>query len=544
MNCLMQHICLLWFMSTRIAYSYCNFSIFKPSHAHEGTETLINNILTSSELNDDLVYIINTDIKLTFSTIYYNSEKQMTMLCKTHPSVYIISGNVTKILPSLNELSVLNSRGLFIIICTAINNDDKYILEKYFIQKVYIIVKYEDASTHEVFQYKFNNIKFQNLPALQVLWSSFPPFVINSEEGIHSELINMIASTAKLKINYTISDHVANPFEMDPEFCKGLYDIFINPIVFPSLLFDNTYTFTEDRAVLVFPVIDANNNWKIFYGEFHFYVWGCFLGLILSLCVIFKILSAYTNKISVLNIIVGVLLEGATQISARRASMRILILNYSIFCLLFTTVYKSKMVDIMGSDQSTQLLTSKNDALKYLFKFGVAGEGSLYLARLSQNPVDIALDQKGLLIDCISSHGCVNRSAFQKDIMTVKLLKPLQFLLPTMYVDSNGRSLLYVSNKFEYFYYMSIYFKKSHHLYDMFNTKLMNLKDNGIVDYMYKKYQQNYTKAMTLAKLKSITGYQKLTLKTFQTTFYACFIFVILSLLVFTGELFRGSETL
>ncbi|CAG9826619.1 unnamed protein product [Diabrotica balteata] len=471
--------------------------------------------------------------------------------------VYFL-GNVTKILPLLNELSVLNSRGLFIIICTAINHDEKYILDKYFIQKVYIIVKNEDANMYEVFQCSFRrclnkniirsclgflkNIKFQNLPAVQALWSFYPPFVINSEEGIHIELINIIASTVKLKINYTISLHVANPFEIDPEFCKGSYDIFINAIVFPSPLFDNTYTFTEDVTVMVFPVINVNNNWKLFYGEFHLCVWGCFLGLILLLCVIFKMFSAFTNKISILNIIVGGLL-GVTQISTRKVSMRILILNYSIFGLLFTTVYKSKMVDIMRSDQSTQLLTSKKDALKYLFKFGAPGQSSIDLMKYSQNPVDVALLQKDLIINCVTSVECVNRTAFQKDIMSMKLLKPLQSLLPTLYLDSNGRSLLYVSNMFEYHFYFSIYFKKSHYLFNIFNTRLMNLKDNGVVDYLYKKYKRNYTKAMTLAKLKNVKGYSNLTLKTFQTTFYAYIIFVIFSLFVFTVEIFLGYKS-
>ncbi|CAG9826618.1 unnamed protein product [Diabrotica balteata] len=385
--------------------------------------------------------------------------------------------------------------------------------------------------------FRKRSLKFSKLDAT---WIHFAPFIVSPTEGIHVEVINMIASYLHVNINYVESQSLINPLAVEPKFKENFYDFSVVPYVNETTQFDKTMTFTEDVPVYVTPRIVINKKWQIFYREFDNKIWICFFIMIVFLYILFKfshLIFPYKSDFSAFEIILGVLLGSIGEINTRTISLKLLLTLYVFFSLLFTTIYRSKMFDMMKTDLSTQLITSREDILKSNLKIGMPGAPFIRLLKLSQNPFESALVANDRVINCFNFTACVDRVVFNKDIIAKRLIKAMQFLIPAIYLDSKGRSLIYIIKDPDVVpFHFGILFLKGHPLFEKFNKNILLLKEAGFIRHLCKIYESNYEKAMILAQNKQALQYSKLQLETLESTFFIYLFGITASIIVFSIE--------
>uniref|UniRef100_A0A6P7GTR4 Uncharacterized protein LOC114342163 n=1 Tax=Diabrotica virgifera virgifera TaxID=50390 RepID=A0A6P7GTR4_DIAVI len=378
---------------------------------------------------------------------------------------------------------------------------------------------------------------------LDATWAPYIPFIVNTTEGIYVKIINMIAAYLHVKINYIESKRPLNPYAVEPDFQEKLYDFSVMPYCNGTQQFDQTFTLTEDVIAYIIPRIIINNEWQIFYREFDNSTWLCFSVVILLFYLLFKLIYLmlpYKNNVSVFEVILGILLGSTGGFKTRSASVKLLLTLYIFFSLLLTTIYRSKMFDMMKTDLSTQLITSRQDILNSNLEIGMPGEPFVQLLKLSQNPFDSALVATGRVINCFNFSACVDRAAFNKNIVAQRVVKAVQFLIPARYLDSKGRPLVYIlKDPYAIPVHFRILFLKGHPLFEKFNKNILLLKEAGFIRHLCKMYEKNYEKAiMILAKEKQSLKYSKLQLGTLRSTFVIYLIGVTASITVFSIETF------
>ncbi|KAI2474248.1 Ionotropic receptor 160 [Diabrotica virgifera virgifera] len=519
-------------------------------------ENCVNNILKSTVHPTDVIYLINIDIKLNYPAIYVTIHKPIKKFLHLEPTLYIISGKISEVVQKLSKNMILNNRAKFILILTKIDTENMSIFNQHFFRKLLIIITGKldvytcssdwcfstgelcpEIQNAELF---FKRRNLNKTTKLTATWRRSFPFVISPTEGLHAELVNMIAVYLHLNINYIESRDPINPLAVESRFEKNKYDFSLLPYVNETTQFDKTIALTEDKEVFIIPRIIVNNKWQIFYRQFDNHVWICFGVLMLSLYMIIKLIFLVvpsSNNVSVFEIILGILLGSGGKVNPRNVLLKLLLTNYIFFSLLFSTTYRSKMFDIMKTDLSHQLITSKADVLKYNFKIGLAGEHNIQWFKESQNRIDLSLIANGRIINCFSFNRCLDRVAFKKDIVSIRLLKPVKFLVPMYYLESDGRTRLYIiQEQYAVPYYFGILFRKGHPQFEEFNKKLLILKEAGFVRYLYRKHGRRYKKAKILAKSKDFLTYSHLNLKTLQSTFLIYLIGLAASFVIFCIE--------
>ncbi|CAG9826617.1 unnamed protein product [Diabrotica balteata] len=380
------------------------------------------------------------------------------------------------------------------------------------------------------------------LSKLDVTWRPFPPFVVSPKEGIHVEVINMVASYLHVNINYVESQYPVNPYSAEPEFKQNMYDFSSMPFMNQTFQFDKTITFTKDVSVYVIPRIIVNDEWQIFYREFDNTIWICFSVVVLFFYVLLQLINLmfpYQSNFSVFEIILGILLGSIGGINARTASLKLLLTLFIFFSLLFTTIYRSKMFDIMKTDLSIQLIKSKEDILKSNLKLGMPGESFVQLFKMSQNVFDSSLTANDRVVNCFSFRACVDRVAFNKDIVTKRLIKAVRSLTPTFYLDSKGRPLIdLIKDPHVVPFHFGILFRKGHPMFEKFNKNILLLIEAGFIRHVCRAHDKKYEKAIILAQNKKVLKYSNLQLGTLRSTFFIYLVGITASIIVFSIEIF------
>ncbi|KAI2474245.1 Ionotropic receptor 156 [Diabrotica virgifera virgifera] len=519
-------------------------------------ELCCNNIVKSIVSSTDIVYLINTNVTISYPAIYINTSYSIRQILYLEPTLYIISGNISEVIKNLFHKMILNSRAKFIFIMNEINKTHLGIFNKYFFLKILIILNrpgmhlftcssgkclptgdlcLQMRNTEDLFRKR--SLKISKLDAT---WIYFAPFIVSPTEGIHVEVINMIASYLHLNINYVESQSVINPVAAEPKFKENLYDFSLVPYMNETTQFDKTIPFTEDIPVYVTPIIIIDKKWQIFYREFDNRTWICFSVMIILFYLLFKcihLIFHYKSNFSAFEIILGVLLGSIGGVNARTVSQKLLLTLFIFFSLLFTTVYRSKMFDIMKTDLSAQLITSRDDILNSNLKMGMPGEHYVRLLKLSQSPFELGLIANDRVINCFKFTACVDRVIFNKDIVAKGLIKVMQFLIPAIYLDSKGRSLIYIiKDPLAVPFHFGILFLKGHPLFEKFNKNILLLKEAGFISHLCKIYENKYERAMILAQHKQALKYSKLQLETLGSTFFMYLFGITASIIVFSIE--------
>ncbi|KAI2474249.1 Ionotropic receptor 163 [Diabrotica virgifera virgifera] len=522
-------------------------------------EKCVSHILKSTVSHKDVVYVVNTDLKISYPAIYINTSYDVNLLLQQEPTVYVLTGHIDDVIAQLFHNSLLNPRAKFILVQSTVNNKTD-IFNHYFLHKVLIIEYKIEEHDYQLFKcttescyvtedscYKtyingtiFDISKQVVCNKMEVIWTLHAPYIITPTSGVHMKIINLIAAHMNVKLKYIHSPYPVVPLAVDPLFSRNEYDMCSIQFTNLTKKFDKTIFITEDRTVYIIPRIIVTKELQMFYSEFDELIWYHFLILILLLFVLFRVMHALipkTNVLSAFDVILGVLLEGVTSMNTRSFSLKLLLINYILFCLLFSTAYKSKMFDKMKTDLSGQLISTTDDLLKYGFKVALPEE-YVKLFKLSQDRFDRIIVARNWIVNCLNFSICLDRVAFQKDVVTTRLLRPTKALIAQYYLDSEGRSLLYIiKNPFGVSYYFSLLFRKGHPLFEDFNKYIFLLREAGFVNYLVKDQQRSYKKAIALANIKSSFRYSALNLKILESTFFVYFLGMGCSIVVFFLEL-------
>ncbi|CAH1105961.1 unnamed protein product [Psylliodes chrysocephalus] len=523
-------------------------------------EICTNNILESSFNIKDIIILVNTNVKTKYPVKRYSTIFKINLRGRKQPDLYIISGHTAQALKVLYSSILLISHKKFVIFVDEINEDFLEVLDKYFIYNVLIVT----INSYSVFSLRCSSsgklysvllgscsklifekrlfhgcIKPHN--NLKVLYGIAPPYVISSSKGIIIELVNMVAANLRLKLEYKSVKPSTTVLDVAKEFKTRNYDMYVSKIsdrMVEYLETQKTVGLIQDKLVFVTPNLVEQNRWVIFTKEYSNVVWWYLFGLFVLLYALFYFISYLfkdKNKESIIYILLSVLFEGSAMIRTKLLSFKVLFLNYLIFTLIISTVYKSKMFDLMRTDNNFQLINSRADVLTSSLTIALPDPLLMEMYKVSTDPIELGLSKKDFEFCSQNYWECINKTAFEKNVITSCFIKQLQYYVPIHYLDKDGKSMLNVLEEdYHDLFYFVIVFRLGHPLFTVFNKKLMYLYEAGFVKYISDNLERKYKRALYLAKVKR--SYIPLTLKDFQTTFIMYFCCVILCFVVLCLE--------
>ncbi|KAI2474137.1 Ionotropic receptor 134 [Diabrotica virgifera virgifera] len=554
-------------LSSGILSTEANISITNNSNI---LEDCINQVLDFINQDKKFIYLVNANIRIIkYSAVLFRKSSDINTISTMSPDIYLISGDISEVINILYKLKILDNLKYFIFNVSKVDKDTLNILEQYFISKAIFITlntknEYYDFYKMTPLSYqlidrcptqkenepkikrKLNKIFIKKFDCLNVLYDIDPPFVITLSQGIHIELLNMIAKNINVKLNYIKAKNRTNIIDVSSEFINNRsYDVygalFSSRRSLQSYAFDETIRITEDTLVYITPNILFTNNWTIFYGEFKNSVWAYFVLLLLTLYVVISILDYLVpdkKNTNVLCFLLAVLFEGTVTIYSEKRSTKIIFINYLIFALIFTTIYKSQMFDIMRKDNSYNPIKKRTDLLKYKFKICLISQILVDAYKTSEDPLEHYFAWHSEIIVNANLWNCINMTAYQKNTVSFLISKRLEYLDGQEYQDENGAPLLNILTKdFHSYLYFTIPFRKGHPLFKIFNKKLTILKETGFVEYQYKIYQLKFQRAVAAAQKKSTFYFKALKLNTLQSVFFVYIALISVSSLVFGLEL-------
>ncbi|KAI2474012.1 Ionotropic receptor 128 [Diabrotica virgifera virgifera] len=537
-------------------------------------ENSINELIKSIIINKQIVYAINTNIRIiNYPVVFYNRISQFRKMTRIIPNIFVITGNISEVLSALYNSDMLDNSNYYIFYVQHIEKDVVMSLEQYFISRALLIMVSTSQSCYEIYKMtpdlqlqpnsidicpkqkdfkiylneNFKNDILKKTECLKVLYDTFPPFIISSTEGIHIELLNIIGQNMNLKLNFIMTnEHTAHwiPAEFITNHTYDLYTAFFSRDYLPKgYLVDFTNRITEEKVVMITPNILIRKNWKIFYGEFKNSVWLYFIFVLLSLSVVIYLIDYLIpakQHTDILSFLLSLLFEGtvSARIYIRNKSLKIIFIYYLIFVVIFTTIYKSQMFEILRKNDAYNPIKRRIDIFNFNFKICLLSPATVDYFKRSTDPIEHYFGWYGKTVFNATFYGCTNMTAHDNNIITMRGLKTTVYAAPNNFIDENGYPLLNILEKdFHSYSYYTIAFRKGHPLFDIFNKKLMILKETGFVHYHYKIYDQQYEKAVADAQKKYNFSFKALNLSTLQSVFFAYFVLIGTSGLVFCLEI-------
>ncbi|CAG9826616.1 unnamed protein product [Diabrotica balteata] len=471
----------------------------------------------------EVIYSVNVNLQLQVPIVILNTDEYFKKSILNSPTVFLMSGNITKILGTLYNYTVLNSRAKFIILVDKIDKELLIVLDDYYIYKILIIVK----TTLKMFKYKTSEkgsyqltdlkvscqlYKLKDLKSesaiiysLKTYYARLPPGIINSTTGFYFDIVRLITSNMNLTLNLLESNDISDGFTVPLEFRLNRYDFYILPTLYhktqDNILLEKT-CFGSTNAVFVVPrIFKTTNSRKIFYRELSVSVWLCFFVVMLCIYFLFKI-SSYESNLTIA--MISILFEGSASIPLPTKGRKILFITFLHFCTIITAVYRTRMFDIMIKDFSPELFQDLNDIWREShFKVGMPAIKLIEIFNSSVNEFykDLVTTNRTFLCRYIQ---CLNQTANDKDIVSYLLKGTVMYATPDLCLDNEGRSLIRVFDPKEIPVYLAFSFPQGHPTFISFNKKIRCLIETGIVDYILKNVYAQYTKAIALADVKDL----------------------------------------
>ncbi|KAI2474138.1 Ionotropic receptor 135 [Diabrotica virgifera virgifera] len=522
-----------------------------------------------------LVCVINTNIRIkNYSAVFFNGINEISKMATMFPDIYLLSGNITEMLNVLYQLERLNNLKYFIFNVQKIDEEIIYTLGQYFISKALFLTLNPEKGNYEIYKMvstnyelidiwqkpkgnaltiknKINKSVLQNFAYLNVFYDIAPPFIISTREGIHMELLNIIVEGMKVKLNFIKSLKPTIIADISSEFISNrTYDLYVALFAAKfstgSHSFDETVRITEDTVVFVTPNLLVTNNWTILYGELTYSGWAYFVLLLVILSMVIALIDRLVPEkkhTNVLSFLLSVLFEGTFTLYSKKRSIRILFMNYLIFVLILTTIYKSQMFNIMRSDNAYNPIQCRMDMLKFKFKMCLSTKLLWDFFQVSKDPIEHYFGLHSEVIVNGNYWECVNMAAYERNTVTFILSKRLEYAGPEAYLDENGFPLINILFKdYHGYLYFPFAFRKGHPLLNIFNQKLTILRETGFVQYQYNIYKRQFEKAVAVSKTKNTFYFKALNFKTLQSVFYVYIASIFISSLVFGLELILGRK--
>ncbi|KAI2474136.1 Ionotropic receptor 133 [Diabrotica virgifera virgifera] len=544
-------------------------------------EYLVNKLIESADCEKKTIYMADIPIRtVNYPVVSFGREPNAEYRFKFNVDFYVIGKNISDNLNALSKSLLLNSRSNFILVVDQISNIVLRMIDRYYIYKI-VLLKVNQNKNYELCTLntkKFakpniarsfvcnvmnetnnfeNSMKFlqvdlfkkyytKTFSRINIFCDFYPPYIISPEAGIHVNLLKIISSSLKLKVNFISSDRPTNPLWIPKEFeTNHSYDMLATLTCnnqYDDMDVDKTVEITEDISIYLAPVIIREGFWNVLYGEYKTTVWVYFLLTMLMLYLAFyvvnKILKEDRNASTCL-FLLGILFEGLfTSVKAKSKAFRALFVFYLIFVVVFTTCYKSKMFGIMSANNSYNIIETPFDLLKYKINRGLLRPVVDKQYFDNQDPMEQKLIESNVKVYCGRNiFNCIKRVAYAKDLFLALPLKIGQYFVSEMFFDSENKPTINIIKKepTELMYFVFV-FKKGHPLRDLFNRKITILKESGLTEYECRKYKLSYEKAM-FKKKHDHSYYKPLDIESFQVIFYLYILCLIISIVTLCLEI-------
>ncbi|CAG9864863.1 unnamed protein product [Phyllotreta striolata] len=334
----------------------------------------------------------------------------------------------------------------------------------------------------------------------------------------------------KIRFKYFMSSLPKSSINLPPEVESRRFDIYASfiPQKLSSIrFFQFSSPILDDHSVLVVPNIEAYDYFKLFYAEFYTKVWCAIIVVLITVYLVFYaiIYLLPSRNFSVLMLILSVIFEGVTSVRNANRSFRILLLNYLLFGLIITNVYKSKMFDLLRRDFHYELVKNEEDIMKNRLKFGINSIQVLHNLE-TWFPPTVNLTAENLVFFCKHYDECVNRTLYEKDVVTISLIRSIHYDFFTVFEDANKKPMAHFIPTQSTQVYVPVYFLKGHPLYQKINRKLSVAKASGFAEFIYQKYSRAYKKIVGLRKDK-ISKTSQLTMNSLKSTFGLYLVFYL-----------------
>lgn len=559
-----------------IKFSSLNFLRLPSNSSDALSQDCVNDILFTTVKNNEVIYSVNVDLNINLPIIKFNTTETLKNVFKLaiQPDVYVLkeTPNIEELIKKLYFKGLFNPRGKFIILTNKLKMSTFKILEDNFIYKVIIILKgivnnsrivkkrkfkiINALECHDSFNNRIDAFRYtirEKIRELNIIYQKQPPYVISPKEGLNTEIVNLIASSLKVKPNYKLSnlsdtigfvDENGQTTGMLLDVRNGKFDLSINILISffnEYLYFDITIPIMDDVGAFIVARNRVTDYWKMFYEEFTLTVWIClFASIVICYVILYMIQKNLPNAKHNSSLFINILrlfLEGTSPIKSDSQAFNILFLFVLFNSFILTTLYKSKQFNFMNTDQSYQRISSEQDIFKYKLRI-VLNKGVFMYNAASDKPLEKLLNKYDPII-CNQTISCMYMTAFNKDLVGIHTLRTVKYYISKELVDSEGKSLIYIlrsDHMRSYFYW---FFRKGHPLFEQFNEKLLKAREAGLIDYIYKRNDMKTQRAIALTQTSNTFQAKPLKLEVLQSTFYVYFVFIAISTVVFLLEITR-----
>lgn len=235
-------------------------------------------------------------------------------------------------------------------------------------------------------------------------------------------------------------------------------------------------------------------------------------------------MNSYTKFIPSLLRCYLILLQ-ISVIQPRNKFGRALFIFWTYTTILLFTAYQSQLISILTKPIYENQISNTQELLNSNLKL------SAVLVSNNQTLISKLYNSKKEIIRCPLDEYCLNRTAFNRDMATVKTLKFGKYFLSKYYTNSEGKTFI-VDFKDHMFIVLPKYcFRKGFPFVDKFNEILLLLQSNGLIT----KWEKDLMPPDYEIKDSDIK--RPLTTQHLQGPFYFFILGNICSFCVFLGEL-------
>lgn len=315
-----------------IKFSSLNFLRLPSNSSDALSQDCVNDILFTTVKNNEVIYSVNVDLNINLPIIKFNTTETLKNVFKLaiQPDVYVLkeTPNIEELIKKLYFKGLFNPRGKFIILTNKLKMSTFKILEDNFIYKVIIILKgivnnirivkkrkfkiINALECHDSFNNRIDAFRYtirEKIRELNIIYQKQPPYVISPKEGLNTEIVNLIASSLKVKPNYKLSnlsdtigfvDENGQTTGMLLDVRNGKFDLSINILISffnEYLYFDITIPIMDDVGAFIVARNRVTDYWKMFYEEFTLTVWIClFASIVICYVILYMIQKNFTKR--------------------------------------------------------------------------------------------------------------------------------------------------------------------------------------------------------------------------------------------------------
>lgn len=477
--------------------------------------------------------------------------------------------NLKNILTKIELKSMFNPRAYFIIIINHLKAQIFKQASLFFINKLLIFetksgkifsyrpYQYENANwpntdyfhlttcNDDQLLIKKLNFDFDNLPkkwrntTIIALNNIVPPYCLSPKEGIEIENFNAMAKHLQAKVNYTRDSFTywgrkkGNNYSFiygQLQRREGDMGIGVFHSKFDEHLdFDMSFTYMEDASQWLAPKARILPYWKrlglIFKLEIYLSIFLCLVFVMILCRFLYRQSLTYTAFV-----VCEILLESSTP--HLPLQLRSLMAVWISFCLIISTMFKSKLIDTISKNSYEYQIDSVEDIassnLQILIDHDIA---TFYNHHTHPSEEFIQKNYKY----CENPRICITRTAFVQDCITVDFERSNQFF-SYAFLDNEGNALTHMFKKPIFPVHIHLFFVRGYPLFQEIDRLLTIMRSSGIIDHLYDTAEHNAK--MTLNH-KTYFKVEVLGLKQMQIAFFVWGIGVFVSIVVFVAEEIR-----